>query len=575
MTYDLLIRGGSIVDGSGDDPFAGDVGVRDGLIVFVGQGEGEAGRTIDASGLLVTPGFVDIHTHYDGQATWEARMQPSSWHGVTTVVIGNCGVGFAPCRSRDRLTLVRLMEGVEDIPHPVLLEGLPWDWETFPEYLDSLARGSFDVDIAAQLPHAALRVYVMGERAEQRLPASRQEIASMRALAREAVEAGALGFSSSRTIMHRSADGSQTPTLAAQEEELLGIALGLADAGAGVLQFVSDFDDPRAEFAMLRRLVEASGRPLSFSLVQSGSRPDNWKILLDLLSSAVDEGLPMRAQVCGRPVGMMLGFELTLNPFVETETYREVAGLSLSERASALSDPATRRRLLNDVSSGASQWARYLSDIERMLILDPIPDYEAPQDRSVGAIARERGVSPAEVALDHMISEGGRGLLYLPFLNYADYNLDACYTMLTHRDVVSGLSDGGAHVGTICDASFPTSMLTHWTRDRSRGRKLSLAQAVALQTSRTAAAVGLIDRGLIREGLRADINIIDHEGLTLHGPEVTYDLPSGGRRLVQRAQGYHHVFVSGVETYRDGAPTNSLPGRLVRSFSKEQALLPA
>lgn len=565
MAYDLIISGGTIVDGSGADPFVGDVAIHDGRIAAVGLADGEATATIDAAGLLVTPGFIDIHTHYDGQATWASRMQPSSWHGVTTVVMGNCGVGFAPCRARDRDALVRLMEGVEDIPFPVLMEGLPWSWETFPDYLDTLGDRAFDVDVGTQVPHAALRVYAMGARAEARVPADRQEIGVMRALACEAVEAGALGFSTSRTLMHRAADGSPTPTLAAEEVELTAIAMGLADAGKGVLQFVSDFADPRAEFAMMRRLVEASGRPLSFSLVQSGARPENWRILLDELTRAVDDGLPMRAQVCGRPVGMMLGFELTLNPFMATPTYRALAGLPLDERAAALTHPATRARLLSDRAEDGSQWAAYLAQIAEMLILDPIPDYEQPRERSVGAVAAVRGVSPAEVALDHLLSNAGRGVLYLPFLNYADYDLDACHRMLTHRDTVSGLSDGGAHVGTICDASFPTSMMTHWTRDRTRGPRLSLAEAVALQTSKTASAVGLSDRGLIRPGLRADLNVIDHARLTLHGPEVSYDLPAGGRRLLQRAEGYRHTLVAGVETYRDGAETGALPGRLVRA----------
>ena len=564
MAVDLILRGGTIVDGTGAEPFVGDVAVHDGRIVAVGAVEGDADQVVNADGLIVTPGFVDIHTHYDGQATWEHRMQPSSWHGVTTVVMGNCGVGFAPCRSADRPALVRLMEGVEDIPFPVLIDGLPWNWETFPDYLDSLGQRSFDVEIGAQLPHAPLRVYAMGARAMRREPANRQDISLMRALACEAVEAGALGFSTSRTIMHRAADGSPTPTLAAEEAELTGIAMGMADAGRGVLQVVSDFEDPYAEFAMLRRLVEASGRPLSFSLVQGPARPENCGILLELLSRAVDDGLPMRAQVCGRPVGMLLGFELTLNPFIATETYRELAGLPLADRAAALGEPAMRRRLLADPADGSSQWARYLADIDQMLILDSVPDYEQPRERSVGAVAAARGVAPAEVALDHMLRDGGRGVLYLPFLNYVDYTLDACHMMLTHRDTVSGLSDGGAHVGTICDASFPTSMLTHWTRDRTRGPRLSLAQAVALQTSKTAAAVGLHDRGAIRTGLRADLNVIDHAGLVLHRPEVAYDLPAGGRRLLQRADGYRHGFVGGVETYRDGAATGALPGRLIR-----------
>jgi N-acyl-D-aspartate/D-glutamate deacylase len=563
--FDLVIRGGTVIDGSGGAPYAADVGVRDGLIATVAPNLPAGAQEIDATGRIVTPGFVDIHTHYDGQATWDERMQPSSWHGVTTAVMGNCGVGFAPCKPEDHDRLIRLMEGVEDIPFPVLTQGLPWNWESFPEYLDSLSGRSFDIDIAAQLPHAALRVYVMGERGANREPATREDIARMAVIAKGAVEAGALGFSTSRTLNHRTSDGQPTPTLTAGEDELEGIALGLKAAGKGVLQFVSDFQQPAEEFAMFRRLVEKSGRPLSFSLAQSPKGPDSWKILLAALTEANDDGLPMKAQVAGRPVGVLFGLELTLNPFSQHETYKAIAHLPLAERVEQLKDPAVRARLLSEELDPKGPFAgSALRAWDNMFLMSEQPDYEPAAADTIKELAASRGVWPDEVALDHMLSDGGRGMLYHPFLNYANGSLDPSFAMLSHRDTVPGLSDGGAHVGMICDGSFPTSNITHWTRDRTRGPKLALEQMIRMQTRDTAEAVGLLDRGLIAPGLRADLNIIDFDGLTLHAPGVAYDLPAGGRRLVQRADGYVATVVAGQITYRDGEPTGALPGRLVR-----------
>jgi N-acyl-D-aspartate/D-glutamate deacylase len=563
--HDLVIRNGTIIDGSGKASFEGDVAVTKGRIAAVGKVTGQGAEEIDAKGMLVTPGFVDIHTHYDGQATWDSRLAPSSQHGVTTAVFGNCGVGFAPCRAEDHDRLISLMEGVEDIPHPVLKEGLAWNWESFGDYLSALEAIPHDIDFAAQLPHGALRVYVMGERGAAREPATDQDIFRMAALAREAMRDGALGFTTSRTLNHRTADGHQVPSYGAAERELVGIAMGLKQAGLGVLQAVTDFPEGEKEFAVFRRMAEASGRPLSVSLAQSPMAKDLWKDVLGWLEAANADGLEMRAQVCGRPVGLLLGLELTLNPFSAHEAYKRIAHLGFAERLAALRDPAMRAALLDEHPRDDNPFVKsVLRGFGTMFELGDPPDYEPLPSASLAARAAAQGVSPAALALDLITAGDGKAMLYFPFLNYADGSLDPSHAMLSHAHTIPGLSDGGAHVGMICDGSFPTTMLTHWTRDRTRGPKLRVEDVIKRQCRDTAAAVGLDDRGLIAAGWKADLNVIDHARLRLHPPEVRYDLPAGGKRLTQRADGYEATIVSGRIIYRGGAATGALPGRLVR-----------
>jgi N-acyl-D-aspartate/D-glutamate deacylase len=560
--YELVVRGGMLADGTGSRLREVDIAIADGRIMRVGAVGGSGREEIAARGCLVTPGFVDIHTHYDGQAVWDSRLAPSSWHGVTTAVMGNCGVGFAPVRPRDRERLVELMEGVEDIPGAALHEGLAWNWESFGEYLSVLEARPHDTDIGAQLPHAALRVYVMGERAARLEAATGEDIAEMRRLAAEAMRCGALGFSTSRTLNHRSAKGEPTPSLNATEAELHGIVMGLADAGAGVIQLISDWPDLREEFAMVRRLVDASRRPLTLSLTQSHSSPARWRAILGLVGLSAADGLPIKAQVAPRPIGVLLGLQSSLNPFSLYPTFCRVADKSLAEKVAAFRDPDFRARLLAERPVWRPRRGR-LADFARVFPLGDPLDYEPARHRSIAAIAERLGRDPAELAYDLLLEDGGRAFLFAPFANYADYNLAACREMMESPYTVMGLGDGGAHVGLISDASFPTYLLAHWGRVRPSGR-FDVAWLVRKLTSDTAHAVGLLDRGVIAPGMKADLNIIDFDALALAPPIMAFDLPAGGKRLLQRARGYEATIVSGAVTYRNGAPTGALPGRLVR-----------
>jgi N-acyl-D-aspartate/D-glutamate deacylase len=563
--FDLIIRNDTVIDGSGAEPRRADVAISGARIAAVGTVTGSAREEIDATGLLVTPGFVDIHTHYDGQATWENRLVPSSAHGVTTAVIGNCGVGFAPCRPEQHELLIRLMEGVEDIPHPVLVEGLPWTWETFPEYLDVLASRRYDMDIAGYLPHAALRVYVMGQRGADREPATAADIERMAALVSDAMAAGAMGIATSRTFFHRSSDGKPIPTLDASEDELMGMALALKACGKGIIQMVGDFTDGPATIAQMRRLVAGSGRPLTFSMGTANSGPFIWPELLEQVAQANRAGLPIKAQVMPRAIGLMLAHELTLNPFYTTASYRAVAQLPLAERIAALRQPELRARILAEPAdpNPTNMLGRMVRDFANMFQLGDPPNYEPKPEQSIAARAQRQGVSPEELAYDLLLEGERGGKLYLAMANFPDGKLDAIGTMLSHADVVPGLGDGGAHCGTICDGSYTTFMLTHWARDRA-GERLALPAIVKGLSRATAEVVGLHDRGLLAPGFKADVNIIDFDRLRLHAPEITYDLPGGGRRLVQRAEGYAATIVSGAVVYRDGEHTGQLPGRLVR-----------
>ena len=572
MQHDLVIRGGELADGDGGPLRRADVAVDSGRIVAVGRVPGRGREEIDARGKLVTPGFVDIHTHYDGQAIWDSHLHPSSWHGVTTAVMGNCGVGFAPVQARHRQRLVELMEGVEDIPGTALHEGLSWDWDSFPSYLDALAARPRDMDIAAQLPHGALRVEVMGERGARLEAANADDLQRMRAIATEAMRAGAIGFSSSRSVNHRSIKGEPTPSLRASEDELRAIALGLRDAGSGVLQFISDFNIPslEEEFAMLARLVRGSGRPLSFSLGQRHSAPGHWRQLLDLTEAANAQGLAITAQVAPRPIGVLLGLQGSLNPFSACPGYRAIAALPLAQRLALLHQPALRQQLLAELQDLGQQRDRKRDPLlprfdafDRVYAFGDPPDYEPPAEQSVAAIAARQGLTPAEAAYDLLLGDAGRAFLFAPFANYAAGNLDACHDMLAHPHSVPGLGDGGAHVSIISDGSFPTYLLTHWGRDRAKGR-FDIGWLVRRQTRDTARTVGLLDRGRLAPGYKADLNVIDWSRLKLQVPVMADDLPAGGRRLLQRARGYEATIVSGVVVSREGQATGALPGVLVR-----------
>ena len=558
--FDLVVRGGTLIDGTGAPGRRADVAVTDGRIAEVGRIDGRGAREVDADGALVLPGFVDIHTHYDGQAMWDSSLTPSAWHGVTTLVMGNCGVGFAPVRPDDHDRLIELMEGVEDIPGTALHEGLDWSWDSFPAYLDALDRRPRDVDIATQVPHGPLRLHVMGERGANREPATADDIAAMAALATEAVRAGALGFTTSRTVNHKSSRGEHTPSLTAAADELVGIASALGALGTGVLQVISDFDDPAAEFAILRSMAESSGRPLSVSLMQSHVTPDTWREILSRLEVANAEGLVMRAQVGARGIGVVLGLSCRLHPFAACPSFAPLRDLAPAEISRRMADPELRARVL---AEAATMPAGLLIRYDTMFELADPPDYEPEPSMSIAARAARQGRLPAELAWDLLMAGDGSALLYAPVMNYSAGNLDAVGEMLTHPNTVPGLSDGGAHVGTISDASFPTTLLAHWGRDRTRGR-IDLPLLVARQCRATAEAVGLLDRGIVAPGYRADLTVVDPATVRVRRPQMVADLPAGGHRLLQGADGYLHTFVAGTETYAGGQATGARPGRLIR-----------
>lgn len=564
--YDLVIRGGTVYDGTGSAPFKADIAVKDGLIAEIGEVAGKGKEEIDAAGQIVTPGFVDVHTHYDGQVTWDPYLQPSTFHGVTTAVMGNCGVGFAPCRPDRHDWLIGLMEGVEDIPGTALVEGIKWNWESFPEYMNAVEASPLALDVGLQVPHGALRAYVMGERGARLEPATAEDTAEMARLVKEALEAGALGFSTSRTEKHRDKHGEHTPTYKAEQDELHGIAKAMGESGKGVLQLIADFRNVDEEFAMLRGMVEISGRPMSMTIEQDDRYPDTWKNVLRNIEEAAEAGLPVKGQVPPRPTGVLLGLSSSLNPFLMHQTFREIWHAPLEKQVEALRDPAFRARLLaEEPDYPAGEIVTMLcTAYHKMYELGDPPNYEPSPEDSVGAMAERDGKPPREVLLDLMLKRDGHALLYFPLMNYTGGSLDDVYKMMTHKHTAFGLGDGGAHVGILCDASFPTTILTHWGRDRTRGPKLPLEWLINRQTQANAELVGLLDRGVLAPGMKADINVIDFDGLKLRAPEIVYDLPAGGKRLIQKAEGYTATIISGTLAFKNGEPTGALVGKLLR-----------
>jgi N-acyl-D-aspartate/D-glutamate deacylase len=561
--HDLVIRGGTVADGTGGPLRSADVAIDGDRVTDVGTVTGTGREELDARDLLVAPGWVDIHTHYDGQVSWDTLIAPSSWQGVTTAVMGNCGVGFAPVRPDAHGWLIELMEGVEDIPGTALHEGITWEWESFPEYLDAIGRSHFALDLGAQVPHGALRGYVMGERGGDHTEVpTPEEIVRMGELAAEGIRAGALGFSTSRTVNHKSKSGAYTPSLTAGADELLGIARAIGATGQGAFEVVADFDDLPGEFALLRALSEVSGRPTSVTVLQKPGRADEYRELLRLIGEAALDGVPMRGQVPTRPVGLVMSLEGRVHPFVASPTYHAHAGLAAAERAARLADPTVREQVVAECE--ARRESSPLAFFGAAFPLGDPPVYDPPPEAAIQAVATRTGRSVFAVALDALLADDGRGQLYLPVMNYADGNLDATREMLTDPNCVPGLGDAGAHCTLICDASMPTFLLSYWARDAAPDARLPVEYVVRRQTADTAAAVGLHDRGVLAPGLRADVNVVDHDALSVGVPEMVRDLPAGGKRLVQRAAGYRATVVAGTVVQRDGDDTGARPGHLVR-----------
>ena len=571
--HDVVIRGGTIIDGTGARGYVGDVAIDGDRITSVGGTAGPGRREFDAAGKLVTPGWVDVHTHYDGQATWDPMLAPSSWHGVTTVMFGNCGVGFAPCRAGDREALVDLMEGVEDIPGIVLHEGLKWDWESFPEFLDALERQPRVIDVAAQMPHHPLRVYVMGDRAIRFEDATADDIAQMQRLTREALQAGAFGFTTSRTESHRTTQGERVPARYAKPDELIGIGRAFRSVEHGAFGMLNDFEDEAGEFDWIRTIGLETGRPLWFLLTDRYSDPERWRRLMHGVHEARDAGANVTAQIAARAVGVILGLSTSLTPFSSRPSFAALSGLPQAERLARLKDPALRARILAEPNADellerlpplqraiASRW-------DRMYVMDDPPQYEPPPEAAVENAARIAGKTPQEFVYDFLTDGDGKGMLMFPVTNFVTGDLEPVHEMLQDCATIVGLGDGGAHCGQICDASMPTFMLTHWTRDRTRGGRFPIEWAVHKLTGETAQFFGFTDRGRLAPGLMADLNIIDYERLCIRRPDVVFDLPAGGRRMVQRAEGYVATLKSGVPVFEHGEPTGALPGKLVRAGS--------
>lgn len=568
-TYDLIIRNGTIVDGTGSESFVGDVAVRGGVIAEVGTVTGTAESVIDATGLVVTPGFIDLHTHYDGQAIWSSRLNPSSSHGVTTVLMGNCGVGFAPCRPEDRPLLCITMEGVEDIPGVVMKEGLTWEWETFPEYLDAVEARARDIDVGVLVPHSAVRVYAMGKRGADREPANELDLKAMYDLVRDSVQAGALGFGSTRTFFDRRADGEHVPSFGIDAEELANAARAVRDGGGGLLQILPDLgtfgSTPEECFSLMKVMSEASGQPVTYTMSQINEHPDHWRGLLHLTQAHNKAGGGLvHPQFFPRPVGMLAGLELTSNPFVYCPSYKAIAHLPLAERVAEMRKPEVKARITGEqpddtllpMTAMTRQW-------KNMYRLGDPPCYEPDPASSVAAMAEREGRSPEDIAYDLLLENDGHALILVAIANYAQGSLSYQMEMMRDPHCVIGLGDGGAHYGLICDSSYPTYMLTHWARDRN-GDRLTLEEAVKAMTSTPAGIMGLGDRGILAPGYKADINVIDHAAMTLHAPRIVDDLPANGRRLDQTAVGYRWTFVSGEAIIENDTVTGAFPGRLVR-----------